>query len=113
MKRVRAMLWVPMQTEGGTKQRSRPVFIDYTVNSVGSKTLYEVQAITDARGGEEYDVESTLPINGDMDVIIAAADPKQLAFAKKELGVDLKNPPKKKPVKKTVHKVEEDLLSGL
>lgn len=113
MKRVRTVLWVPFQTEGGMKQKCRPCFIDYTVNSIGSKTLYEVEAITDARTGDSYDPEATLPINGDMDVIIAAADPKQVEFARRELKTDLKNPPKKKPVKKPVQMSEEDLLSGL
>lgn len=113
LKRVRTLLWVPHHTDGGVKQKCRPCFIDYVVNSVGSKTLYGVEAITDARGGEEYDVEATLPLNGDMDAIIAAADPKMREFSKRELGVDLKTPPKKKPVKKPVQKVDEDLLSGL
>jgi hypothetical protein len=112
MKTVRGALWVSMGNMRG--QKSRPVLIGYRVNPIGSKTLYGVESITDARTGEEYDIEGTLSLNGDMDVIIAAADPKQVAFARKELGVDLKNMPKKKILKKPIQKTEtNDLLSGL
>jgi hypothetical protein len=111
-KKVRTTLWVSMGSMRG--QKSRPVLIVYRVNPMGSKTLYGVESITDARTNEEYDIEGTLSLNGDMDMAIAAADPKQVAFAKKELGVDLKNMPKKKILKKPIQKIEtNDLLSGL
>jgi hypothetical protein len=112
MKTVRATLWVSMGSMRG--QKSRPVLIGYHVNPMGSKTLYGVEFITDARTDEEYDIEGTLSLNGDMDATIAAADPKQVEFARRELHIDLKNMPKKKILKKPIQKTEtNDLLSGL
>ncbi len=112
MKTVRTQLWVSLSSDRG--QASRPVMIDYSVNPIGSKNLYCIHHISDARTEEKYCVETTIKINGDLDAEIAKADPKQVAFAKKELGVDLKNLPKKKPVKKPVQLTEtNDLLDGL
>jgi hypothetical protein len=112
-KQVRATLWVSMGSMRG--QKSRPVLIGYHVNPMGSKTLYGVESITDARTDEEYDIEGTLSLNGDMDALIAAADPKMREFAKRELGVTLGAPTKKKPIKKPIIQSTEtnDLLSGL
>ncbi len=106
-KQVRAQIWVG--------QRARPCLIGYTVNPIGSKSLYRVESITDARSKEEYDIENTLSLNGDMDVIIAASDPKMREFSKRELGVDLlAQKTKKKPTKKPIQSTEtNDLLDGL
>jgi hypothetical protein len=113
MKIATILLWVPMDGDRG--QRRRRCSVVYSINSIGSKTLYEIESISDLQDQQAYPVERTLGINPqDMDTIIAAADPKQVAFAKKELGVDLKNMPKKKILKKPIQKIEtNDLLSGL
>lgn len=113
MKQVRATLWVSMGEMKG--QRSRPCFVDYSVLPIGSGHLYQVHHISDARTEEKYCVDTTISLNSDMDVIIAAADPKQREFSKRELGIDLRNQPKKKPMKKKIVQSTEtnDLLDGL
>ncbi len=113
MKKVRAQIWISQSSDRG--QLSRPCWIEYEVNPIGSKTLYGIHRIVDARTMVIYDLESTLSINDNMDATIAAADPKQVAFARRELHIDLKNPPKKKPVKKKPIQSTEtnDLLEGL
>lgn len=102
MKKVRTSLWVPVYKEGlDPTQKSRPVFITYVVNPVGSKTLYGIKEIKDAHHGLVYSVDGVIPLNADMDQIIVAADKKQVEFAKVELKVDVTKPkpkPKPKPV---------------
>lgn len=106
-KQVKTQLWV---NDTGTDrgQKSRPCLVDYTVNSIGSKSLYHVIKIIDARTQTEYDVEKTLQLNGDMDEAIARSDPKQVAYAKKELGVDLKNGGKKMKAPVPRPKIDDD-----
>ena len=96
MKQVKVQLWTSLGEHG---QKSRPCHVHYSVNGLGAKTLYHVAFIYDARNGDEYDVDKTLALNDNMDERIAAADPVQVAFAKKELGVDLKKPRKCAPGK--------------
>lgn len=105
MKTARLSLWISMSSDRG--QRSRPCVVEYQINSIGAPCLYGVVSIIDARTKESYDVDTTLRLNGDMDRMIAAADPKQVEFAKKELGVDLKKPAKKKPLKKPESKNDD------
>jgi len=108
-KQVRMLLHVnPEGAERG--QWCRPCVVEYTVNPIGSKSLYKVVKITDKHKGTEYDVTRTLELNcGDMDEMIAKSDPNQVKFAKKELGVDLKTGKKFKPaVQKPVETEEDD-----
>ncbi len=112
MKTVRTQLWVSLSSDRG--QASRPVLIDYSVNPIGSKTLYCIHHISDARTEEKYCVETTIKINGDLDVEIAKANPKMREFSKRELGVDLTLPQRRKPIKKPIQKIQtNDLLDGL
>ncbi len=113
MKTVRMALWVSLSYDRG--QASRPCFVDYSVLPMGSGKLYQVHHISDARTEEKYCVDTTLSLNGDMDHLIVCACPKQVTFAKRELGFDPKNLPKKKPVKKPKIQSTEtnNLLEGL
>lgn len=112
MKQVRAQIWVSLSSDRG--QASRPVILTYSVNPIGSSSLYKVLSIVDARTEEEYEVESTLSLNACIDAEIAKANPAMREFSKRELGIDLRNQPKKKPMKKKIQSTEtNDLLEGL
>lgn len=111
MKQVRMPLFI---SSGEYGQRSRPCLVQYELAGMHSGSLYKVRHVEDAKTGEEYPVDGdsgVLAMNAGMDEMIAAHDPKQVKFAKKELGVDLKNPKleKKKTPPKPKHE-NDDLL---
>lgn len=94
-KTARLVLWVAQ--EGANGQHSRPCNVAYGVNPIGSHFLYRIDSITDAWLPKAYSVDSVISLNGCLDELIAAADPEQVAFAKRELGKDITKPQKKKP----------------
>jgi hypothetical protein len=103
------MLWVNGAGED-RGQRARPCICTYRLAAPLRSVLYELLSAHDKHTGEEYPLEGdmgVLALNGNLDEAIAANDKAQVAFAKKEFGIDLKHPPKRKAMKKPQPKPKE------
>lgn len=103
MTTVSALLWV---SQGEYGQRIRRCTIQYTVEGLGAKEPYTIVAITDARSGESYPIESTLRLQDkEIDVSVMVLAKPEMRSAARGLEKDAKRGPK--PLKKAAPPLTE------
>ena len=96
MKQARVCIHVSMGDRG---QQRRPVLLNYQLAAPLKGYLYHIIGCHDVHKPDHYPVDGPtgiLALNGQelLDELIAAANPDQVEFARKELGCDLTSPVK-------------------